>query len=242
MNKFYTSLIALVSLSLSLSTLGTPLNNDNPFYIGLAAGYAKTDWSTLNALDRSSQNSTPTSAQDTGPSWGAFFGWQPLTNLALEFRYQQFSDATLFFNQSLSNYPDDTPITENGRLVTATSAYSLVAKFIVPFGESGISGFADFGPVYTLRQDALSSAPANNNPSNPPMHPAGKNFNLGIMFGAGLNYDADEHWRTTLEFSYGSGNGQSVQLPVYTYIPFIYTVEFKVAYRFSLAKLLFPYE
>jgi opacity protein-like surface antigen len=232
MNKFsHKTVLILTSCVLSFSGFATPINNDNPFYLGLAAGYGSTNWSGMKALDTPSQDSTPTVVHDSGFEWGAFFGWQPIQNLALEFRYQKFSDSVLTLDKS--RYPSP-PLPSNSKLTSQTWAYSVVAKLILPIGKSGLAVFGDLGPVYTRRHDPLASSAEDPNDAR---KPGGKNSNLGIMFGGGLNYDLSDHIRTTLEFSYGSGSGESMQYPVYTYIPFIYSIEFKLAYRFSLAKL-----
>ncbi len=208
-------------------------NNPYPLYVGVLLGYASTNWSALvdEYHNQAVDNTTPVAADDSGPDKGLFIGYNLIKNFAVEFRYQNFSDTAVAFDRDQNtNYVNGKFISS---FISSTYAYSLVAKVMLPLGSSPFSIFSDFGGVYTHRDDIFANAAQEGDPYNGG-YPAGTNHNYGVMFGAGVNYEFTSHLFNTIEFSYGSGNGSAIQFPTFSYIPFIYSIDYKIAYRFAV--------
>ena len=86
---------------------------------------------------------------------------------------------------------------------------------MVQVARTGIRGFANAGGALVHRQDALVDV-----------------GHICPTFGIGLNYVFVQRILFEVGFQYYAGFGKAVLTPVINYIPFLYSVTAKVAYRF----------
>ncbi|NNM59092.1 MAG: outer membrane beta-barrel protein [Legionellales bacterium] len=197
----------------SAVTLSVPSSDDNifrPAYIGVLLGYGNTNWDQMVSQDASTATSTPISAGGSGVAEGITLGYAFTRYFTLEGDYTHFPDATLEF----SSYSVYRPLTET---TSKTNAYGLFGKFMLPLDNGKWSPFSEIGPGYVQRNDDLA-----------------QKGHFGGAFGVGIDYFMTSHWMTELSLQYYTGYGDSTLKPAYDYIPFLYTVNLRIAYRFSL--------
>lgn len=188
----------------------------NPLYFGLELGYGSTDWSQLVARYSTVAEynllsvSAPVQAGDKGRTWGLFIGWEVQPHFAMELNFVHFPNTTIIFD------PFSVYSLEHG-IVTMRSytyAYSLLGKFMVQVANTGIRGFASAGAALIHRHDAL--------------------INTGHIcptFGVGMNYVFIYNLMLEVGFQYYAGYGKAVLRPAINYIPFLYSIHLKLAYR-----------
>lgn len=206
-----------MSTTLASTTDWPTVWQERPFYVGVALGWGCTDWSQLVAQWKTEMDyntltlSAPTSAGDTGFAYGFMMGYEVSPHFALETNYMRFPNTLITFDQySLYAYEDNvTSINSN------TYVYNIVGKFMVQVAHTGLRGFANAGGALTHRQDPLVDA-----------------GHITPTFGVGLDYVISKRIMTELVFQYYAGFGKAVLRPVLNYIPFLYTVHFKIGYRF----------
>ncbi len=185
-----------------------------PFYFGGMIGFGDTNWGGLVDPDAESDGSdvsTPVKATGTGVAWGVMGGFEFNRYFAIQGNYQHYPTSRIFLDSFNSYLP-------TGQIVESeTKNYALVAKFMVPIFNSGFRLFSDVGPAYTLRNDELE--------------------NMGhwaAQFGAGINYNITPRFLTEINFNYTTGFDESNTTPIDDYIPFLYSINFGLAYRFDI--------
>lgn len=186
--------------------------NTRPLYIGFSTGYGNTNWSGLvdpDAVNDGSDGSTPINATSGGIVWGVFGGVEFSPYFSLQGNFKRYPDAKLLFDQYNLYFPQATEITSR------TTNYSVIGKFMVPILGSRLRAFSDLGPAYTYRHDVLYDK-----------------GNWAVTFGGGFNFLVTHHLITELNFDYTSGNGKSNTLPVDDFVPFLYSINFAIGYRF----------
>lgn len=193
--------------NLTLPAMSTTFH---PAYAGILLGYGNTNWNQMVSQDASTATSTPTSAGGSGLADGIMLGYSLSQYFALEADFTHFPDADLVF----SPYSVYRPLTE---LTSKTNAYALFGKFMLPLDQGKFSAFSEIGPGYVQRNDDLA-----------------QKGHFSGSFGVGLDYNINSHWMTELGLQYYTGYGDSTLKPAYDYIPFLYTVNLRIAYRFSL--------
>lgn len=187
----------------------------HPIYIGLDGGYGSTNWNGLvdaKYAKDGSDVSVPTSAKDGGFVWGIFGGYEFYPYFALEANFKRYSNAYLKFDDS-NIYFDFTPT----HMTTRTINFNIIAKVMLPIGNTGIRFYSDLGPAYTYRWDSLANT-----------------GHMAATFGAGFNYNFQSHWMAQLGFDYTTGSGKSDNTPVKEYFPFLYSLTAGIAYRFGV--------
>ena len=99
-------------------------------------------------------------------------------------------------------------------LETETSVVALMGKvmFIVPKSTARV--FSSFGVARVQRDDQLNNT-----------------WRISPTFGLGANYNLDPHLMTEIGAVYTAGYGESELNPAKDFIPFLYGVFLKVAYR-----------
>ncbi|WP_423063143.1 hypothetical protein [Candidiatus Paracoxiella cheracis] len=187
-----------------------------PFYFGFQFGYGSTDWSQLVARYATRADyyllrvSAPIQAGDRGATWGFVVGWEVQPHFAMEVNYVRFPNTTIFFDPA-SIY------TINYKIITMRSytyAYSFLGKFMVQIARTGIRGFANAGGALIHRNDLLVNT-----------------THVDPTFGVGLNYVFPCQIMLEFGFQYYAGYGKAVLRPAINYIPFLYSVHLKIAYR-----------
>lgn len=199
-----------------------------PWYIGASAGYGNTDWDELvsNHLGNG-DGVVPIKADSGGLAYSILTGYNFTPYFALEFAYEHFPDTKLYFKPTGNEY-------NMSFMKSATSAFDLVAKFMVPVFNTGVKAYAGLGPGYMHRDDYdIKSIPPN--PFAPSPVYAGENiWKFDAVFVGGFDYNIGQHWLTGVGFKFFTGNGKASSKPINAYFPFVYTVSFTLAYRIPL--------
>ncbi len=187
----------------------------HPFYVGVNGGYGSTTWKGL-VPNLDNQNvvlsmSTPIDVQEGGWVWGGMVGFEFLSNWGVEFNYLHFPTATVFFDPgSFFSFDNEGETT----LSTKTEALSLMAKVMVPVPNTLFRAYSSVGVGWIHRDDVINemwlAVPA---------------------FGVGVNYALSEHFMAEVAANYLSGYGESELSPANNYIPFLYAVYARLAYR-----------
>ena len=223
MKRFYIGLFSILMLSLGM--LQVVKADDTPalgpygtyapyhFYVGVGVGYGDTNWDQLvNTTSWLVEISAPDGATSGGATQELFGGYMVTPYFAIEARADRYPEATVHFKA----IPDEPNPYGVSNFTTNTNDYSVVGKFYVPISaRHQVSAFADSGLSYTQRYDILTHSGA-----------------FQPIFGGGFQWRFAEHWDTNFEFEYVPGVGETTELPATDYIPFLYNIEFRVAYLF----------
>ena len=186
-----------------------------PLYAGGTGGYGATTWGGL-VPSESNQNvaislSAPTLANEGGAVWGLFAGYEFSPYFAIEANYMRYPDATLTFDEmSLFAFDHDDRIT----LVTHTDTASLAAKIMLVIPRTTIRAFSSAGVAEVRRTDEINEI-----------------WRVTPTFGVGFNYNLNAHTMLEITNNYTAGYGESEINPVKDYVPFLYSVSLKLAYR-----------
>jgi len=182
------------------------------FYFGGVIAYGETTWPKLASKDPKVQNSVPKKAVDFGSTWGGFLGYQFDTAFAVEAIYMRYPNSRITFDDVtfytvFDNYPDT-------ELITRTQVYSLIGKFLYPLANARINAFIHAGVAFTHRSDALA-----------------KVTRVAPTFGVGFMCNVSRRVITEVGFEYYVGYGRSELLPVNNYVPFLFSIYFRLGYR-----------
>ncbi len=209
-------LLSSISAYASGSVTSTSNQRDefHHFYLGGLLGWGCTTWDQLVATDIPVRFAAPIKTKDTGPVWGFYGGYEFIRHLAIQVGYARFPETKLNFDPDYNFY---LPLTQ---MTSKTESYSILMKFIVPLGHGRISNrfsmYASAGVSFTHRKDALLN-----------------DSHAGPRFGAGFNYDINSRWTTELGFQYYAGYDTPIQDFARKYIPFLYSLEGRLAFRFG---------
>lgn len=177
------------------------------FYAGGAIAYGQTTWHELTSDDFAVEVSAPKEAVDFGSTWGGFMGYQFDTSFALEAVYMRYPNTRITFNGFSFYYP----LTE---MLSRTQVYSLIAKFLIPLVNARINAFLHAGIAVTRRSDVLA-----------------KVNRVGPTFGVGFMCNASRRVITEFGFEYYVGYGKAERRPADDYVPFLFSVYFRLGYR-----------
>lgn len=212
-----------ICLSFSPFTVSShaAINKDNifrhPFYVGALGGYGSTTWGGL-VPSTENQNSaislsTPISVTEGGAVVGAFAGYEISRFFAIEANYMHYPDATIFFDEgSLFSFLHEDNPTE---FVSQTEAISVMAKVMLIIPDTNIRVFSSLGGSNVHRKDLLNNY-----------------WRLSPTFGAGLNYRFTKDIMGEFGGNYTAGFGESNLNPTESYFPFLYSINFRLAYCF----------
>jgi hypothetical protein len=204
-----------VSLWSILAYPGEAVVDRHPLYVGVNGGYGSTTWKGLvPTIDNQSlalKISTPTDVREGGGVGGGVLGFEFTPFFGIEANYLVYPKAEVFFDESsLFSFENDGQI----QFSTSTQTVSLMAKFMLPIPNTVVRAYSSIGVGWIHRKDTINniwfSAPS---------------------FGAGLNYPLAEHLMTELAANYMSGYGESELNPANDFVPFLYAVYFRLAYR-----------
>lgn len=189
----------------------------HPFYVGAIGGYGSTTWGAL-VPSTANQNeatrlSTPVSVTEGGGVVGAFAGYEITRFFAIEAGYMHYPDATVFFDtESLFTYlHEDNPTEFNSQ----TEAISVMAKIMLLIPDTNIRLFSSFGGANVHRKDILNDY-----------------WHVSPTFGAGINYRFTRDVMGEFGGNYTAGFGESNLNPTESYFPFLYSINFRLAYCF----------
>ncbi|MDF1646010.1 MAG: outer membrane beta-barrel protein [Legionellaceae bacterium] len=187
----------------------------HPFYLGLNGGYGSTTWKGLvPKLDKQSivlNISTPTDVHEGGGVWGGVMGFEFSPFLGVELNYLAYPRAEVFFDEgSLYAFENSGQV----QLNTHTETVSLMARFMLVLPRTLVRPYSSIGVGWIHRADEINNA-----------------WLVAPSFGAGLNYPISKHFIGEFAANYMSGYGESELSPANDFIPFLYAVYFKLAYR-----------
>lgn len=180
-----------------------------PFYLGTILGYGNTNWHQLVNDNGMTDYSTPIRANDDGTAWGFVAGYYLSPTFAFEATYIKYPDARIKF----SEYSTYWPITH---IFSRTHTYSLMGKFSTPIRLTKLRAFAGLGVAIIQRHDKLANT-----------------AHVGATFIGGFQRTFNQHLLTEIGFQYATGYGKSNIHPAHEFIPFLYAVYTKIAWRFS---------
>lgn len=184
----------------------------HPFYAGLSYGYGKTTWEYLvpDETNVALAISTPIRAADGGAAWGAFIGYELISTFALELNYQRFPNADITFDK------DSLLVYDYGvdHFTSKTETVSLLGKFMLFIPNTTARAFASTGIAEVHRADMIYN-----------------HWHLGPTFGFGVNKNITERVLAEINGNFTTGNGLSELDPAEHFIPFLWAINFRLAYR-----------
>ena len=211
--------IILISMLLSSIAVADSLLQDSvivhPAYVGILGGYGSTTWQGLVPSDNNMNDaillSTPTEVHEGGGVWGVAVGYDLSPYFAIEADYMRYPDATISFDEdSLFAYDND-GLT---KLNTATQTVSLFARVMLEIPKTNWRLYSSAGVARVQRDDFINS-----------------NWRTSPTFGVGINDNILPHVMLEIGSTYTAGYGESELNPAKDFIPFLYSVFAKLAYR-----------
>lgn len=189
----------------------------HPFYIGVTGGYGSTTWNGLvPPNDKQSAAmvlSTPINVHEGGGIWGILAGYEPIPFFAVEANYTRYPNAKIFFDPMSLVAFENNGLTE---INTSTDSVALMAKFMLFIPHTEIRAYSSAGVARVHRQDPLKEC-----------------WRISPTFGLGFNYDFTDRIMGELGANYTGGYGESELDPAEDYVPFLYSVFLRVAFRFG---------
>ncbi|PJD91518.1 MAG: hypothetical protein CK424_06840 [Legionella sp.] len=189
----------------------------HPVYIGAMGGYGSTTWEGLvpEVINQNSalSFSTPIEVNEGGGVWGLVLGYEFTPCFALEANYMKFPDAKIIFDEDSLFAFDHDDITH---LDTQTQTASLSAKVMLVIPKTTIRVFSSAGIASVFRNDNVNE-----------MH------RISPTFGFGVNFLVTDRVLVEIGTNYTAGYGESEINPVEDFVPFLYSIFGKVAFRFG---------
>lgn len=213
--------LTLLTLTYLSTTLSYASDHDDIFryrwYAGGHIGYGSTTWEGL-VPSAAKQNiainmSTPISITEGGLIGGALMGYEFTPYFGFEASYTQYPNARLHFDETSLFAFDHNDQTD---LITQTEMVAVIAKIMLIIPHTHVRAYSDFGIADVHRDDHIRDQ-----------------WKLTPTFGMGLNYNITPRIMTEIAATYAAGYGESEISPVDDYIPFLYAISFKLAYRIA---------
>ncbi|MEM1244154.1 MAG: outer membrane beta-barrel protein, partial [Pseudomonadota bacterium] len=177
-----------------------------------------TDWNQVgNDTDETVAINSLDTAKDSGLAWGVIVGYQFSKLFAVEGNFTRFARTTVNLDP-LTIYQFPPYNLKELSFKSSTETYLLLFKVMVPFAFNNNLNFmvnVGFGSI--LRSDPLR-----------------KTSRLAPSFGAGFNYDMTKRVFSEVGFQYTPGFGRATETPLIDYIPFVYSIHYKLGLRFPL--------
>lgn len=185
-------------------------------YAGIMGGYGSTIWDGLVPTS-DNQNvamniSTPIAVEEGGGVWGLLLGYELTPYFAIEANYVHYPKARIFFDENSLFAFDHEGETE---LNTRTETVSILAKFMLVLPSSNIRAYSSAGVARVQRTDTIA-----------------EDYRISPTFGVGINTNITERVMAEIGVNYTAGYGESEINPANDYVPFLYSVFTKLAYRF----------
>ena len=188
----------------------------HPAYVGVLGGYGSTTWQGLVPSNENMNDamlmSTPTEVHEGGALWGVVAGYEFSPFFALEANYMHYPDAHIYFDKdSLFAFENNDMIELN----TVTQTVSLYARVMLNIPKTNLRLYSSAGVAGVQRKDLVDS-----------------DWRTSPTFGVGLNDNLNEHLLAEIGSTYTAGYGEAELNPAKDFIPFLYSVFAKLAYRF----------
>lgn len=191
--------------------------NPSPFlYIGAIGGYGSTTWVGL-VPEKNNQNpalilSTPINVEEGGGVWGVFVGYEFIPSFELEASYMRYPDATVSFDTgSLFSFINNDQL----NFVTKTDSVNIMGKIMMYIPNTKLRAYSSAGVAGVHRNDLLTN-----------------HWRVTPTFGVGFNAFITKHIMGELGANYTAGYGEPDLNPTESYFPFLYSVNFRLAYVF----------
>lgn len=183
-------------------------------YLGVLGGYGSTTWDGLVPSKKNANGamtmSTPIKVEEGGSVWGGMIGYELFSSFALEANYTRYADARVHFDPfSIFTFDYDGKEEFN----TRTEAFSLMGKVMFVIPDTRMRLYSSFGLANVHRSDMLLDQ-----------------WRVSPSFGVGVNYHLNQHVMAELGGNYIAGFGESQLNPTNSYMPFLYSVTFRLAY------------
>lgn len=186
-----------------------------PLYIGITGGYGSTTWQNL-VPPKENQNlamslSTPKVVGEGGIVYGVFGGYEFSPYFALEASYMRYPDAEVSFDEmSLFTFIN------NGetKFTTHTETLNIIGKLMLIIPRTKVRAFSSFGVANEHRRDILYH-----------------DWHLSPTFGVGFNTNVAPRLMLEVGANYTAGYGEAQLNPTEVYVPFLYSVFLRLAFR-----------
>lgn len=186
------------------------------FYTGGIGGLGSTTWQGLVPSQKNQNDamslSTPVRVREGGNVWGWMAGYELSPYFALEANYMHYPKARVSFDE-FSIFSFDHQGLD--AFETDTNTWSLIAKVMLVIPNTNARLFSSAGISNLHRKDIILDK-----------------WRLTPTFGVGVNYRISDHLMGELGGNYTAGFGESQLNPTDTYFPFLYSVNFRLAYFF----------
>jgi hypothetical protein len=187
-----------------------------PFYVGASSGYGSTMWSGLvpqsGKINAALALSTPNNVTEGGAIWNVFLGYELIPQFAVEAGYTHYPVARINFSKRSLFALQHLGATE---FSSHTESISMIAKIMLIIPTTNVRAFSSFGVAGVRRYDVLRSV-----------------WRASPTFGLGVNYNFTPHIMGEFGADYTAGYGESELSPASDYVPFLYSVFMRIAYRF----------
>jgi hypothetical protein len=189
----------------------------NPLYAGPILGYGSTTWQYL-VPKTSKQNtisiSTPKSVTEGGVAWGFLAGYEYSPYFAIEGNYIRYPNASILFNN-----PSLYTVEHNGvqKLSTHSEMASVMGKIMMIVPQTSVRAFSSFGAAVIHRWDSVND-----------------HRRATLAFGIGFNHDFTDRIMAEVAGGFTPGYGEAELEPVDNYVPFLYSITFRLAYRMGV--------
>jgi hypothetical protein len=210
------SLLALACFGFAAAACATEDKFSHPFYAGITGGYGSTTWFALvpsqNKQNAALALSTPISVNEGGGTWGLFAGWELMPSFAIEAAFNRYAMTNIYFSRrSLFSFQ------HQGRTQFAsnTEDVSLMGKLMVFIPTTTVRVYSSVGVAGVRRYDTLANL-----------------WRASPTFGFGLNYNFTPHVMGEFGANYTGGYGESELTPATDFVPFLYSIFMRLAYRF----------
>lgn len=186
----------------------------NPIYFGIGGGYGQTTWQGLvpDEINAATIVSTPIRADEGGAIWSAFVGYEFSPFFAVETSYTRYPNAKITF------HPDSLFLSDHHiqNLNSHTETIAIMSKIMMFLPHTNVRVFSGLGPASIHRYDQVKHQ-----------------WRTTLAFGFGANYDFTDQIMGEINANYTAGYGVSELRPSDDYIPFLYSVSARVAYKFN---------
>lgn len=187
----------------------------HPLYFGIGAGFGATTWYALvpqsNQQNKAMSISTPKHVNEGGGTVNIFAGFDITQTFGLEFGYYHYANAKVGFAED-SLFEFNHHIYD---LVTRTDSYYFMTKFMVQIADTAARAYSGLGFAMLHRRDQVNS-----------------HYRKTPSFDIGINYNIAEHWMADLNGNFTAGYGASEICPADDFMPFVYSIIARLAYRF----------
>lgn len=216
-NKSFFRLVVGLLLPVSYAHAAPGADNafKHPVYVGGGVGYGATTWRGLvpSKVDEAAAItvSTPIRVNEGGVVGNFFAGYEFSPFFALEAGYTHFPKATVSFDEmSLFTFENE----GKTEFTTHTELLTLMGKIMLIIPKTSMRLYSGVGVADIHRRDDIV-----------------ERWRVSPTFSVGINYNLSEHFMGEVSGNYTTGYGESELNPVKDYIPFLYSVVFRLAYR-----------